>query len=335
MKVREKYSALFFSISITLILIIDGKTALSGAAEGIQLCIGSVIPSLFPFITFSYILNSALTNVSYKSIGRFFRLCGIPEGGESLLILGLLGGYPVGAQAINDAYKNNRITISQGRRLLGFCNNAGPAFIFGMASSLFRNIRTLWALWGIHILSAITVSFLIPRQKEDTIHIPPAKIVTLPNALHKGIKTIATICGWVVLFRTLMALLVKYLYPYVPESFQFLTSGGIELTNGFYALLNQPDMYIRFILASCFLGFGGICVMLQTASVTSDVGLGYYFPGKVAQCAISYFLSLIIGKLLFKSNAVPLSNSALFLLLLIISVIFLRKNSSFMENNAV
>ena len=35
-----------------LVLILDSKTALAGAREGIDLCIRTVIPSLFPFFLF-------------------------------------------------------------------------------------------------------------------------------------------------------------------------------------------------------------------------------------------------------------------------------------------
>ena len=35
-----------------LVLILDAKTALAGAKEGIQLCLYTVIPSLFPFKSF-------------------------------------------------------------------------------------------------------------------------------------------------------------------------------------------------------------------------------------------------------------------------------------------
>ena len=39
-----------------LMLILDGRTALTGAAEGIDLCIRTVIPALFPFFVLSPLL---------------------------------------------------------------------------------------------------------------------------------------------------------------------------------------------------------------------------------------------------------------------------------------
>ena len=36
-----------------LVLILDSRTALAGAAQGLSLCLKTVIPSLFPFIFLS------------------------------------------------------------------------------------------------------------------------------------------------------------------------------------------------------------------------------------------------------------------------------------------
>ncbi|MBR4864665.1 MAG: hypothetical protein IKU07_08810 [Oscillospiraceae bacterium] len=331
---KRKFS-LIGTILIMLLLMLDGKTAMNGASDGVLLCIKSVIPSLFPFITFSYILNSILSELNWKPISPLFQFCGIPEGGESLLVLGLLGGYPVGAQAVNDAYKCKRISKSDGTRLLAFCNNAGPAFIFGVSPCLFESKLVPWALWGIHISSAIIVSRLLHKESTKRIRLPAAKKVTLPVALKKSIYTVSTISGWVILFRTFEAILEKYVDNILSGLYKSIILGSTELTSGFYRLLETDTEGIRFILSSAFLGFGGICVMMQTASVTEDLGLGMYFPGKIAHSAISYFLSLCICPLLFHEMYFSLPSTILFATALIISIIILRKNSRFMAENAV
>ena len=47
-----------------LILILDVKTALAGAAEGVQLCIQVVLPSLLPLFFLSIFLTDAISNIS-------------------------------------------------------------------------------------------------------------------------------------------------------------------------------------------------------------------------------------------------------------------------------
>jgi hypothetical protein len=53
------------------------------------------------------------------------------------------------------------------------------------------------------------------------------------------------------------------------------------------------------IISSGLLSFGGLCIFLQTASVTGDLGLGDYFPGKILQSMISIVLSTFAQYILF------------------------------------
>ena len=57
---KRKILTASLSASGILLLILDGKTAISGASEGLQLCIRSVIPSLFPFFVLSNLLTGTL-----------------------------------------------------------------------------------------------------------------------------------------------------------------------------------------------------------------------------------------------------------------------------------
>ena len=46
-----------------LLLILDSKTAVTGAWDGIELCLRTVIPSLFPFFIISAALTSSLAGM--------------------------------------------------------------------------------------------------------------------------------------------------------------------------------------------------------------------------------------------------------------------------------
>ena len=88
-----------------LILIIDCKTALQGAKEGISICIESVIPALLPMLIISVYLNSRLSDLNLGFLAPIAKPVGIPRGYEGILLISFLGGYPVGAQAISQSYK--------------------------------------------------------------------------------------------------------------------------------------------------------------------------------------------------------------------------------------
>lgn len=274
-----------------LILILDSKTALQGAQEGLSLCIQAVIPSLFPFFVFSILLTGALTGCSIPLLRPIGRLTGIPQGAESIFLTGLLGGYPVGAQSIASACKNGQLSRKDARRMMGFCSNAGPSFLFGIIGPAFGKPWMVWMLWLIHIASAVLTGTILPGKSNDNLALSIRQTVSLPEALHSAIKAMASVCGWVILFRVILAFGSRWIFWAFPSEVQLVLSGLLELTNGCCVLGSIEDVGLRFVICSGLLAFGGVCVTMQTTSVAAEIGLGYYFPGKVMQTLFSIILS--------------------------------------------
>lgn len=284
-----------------LLLILDSKTALTGAREAIELCLYTVIPPLFPFLVLSCLLNGVLLGRPIPILRPLGRLCSVPEGGESLLLLGLIGGYPVGAQAVADAYQIGCIEKRTYNRLLGFCNNAGPSFIFGIIASQFSDPVAVWLIWGIHILSALLVGTILPGRERQSCRLPKQDPVTMSAALNSSLSAMSKICGWVILFRVLIA----YLKCHIPASFPqwavTLLTGLLELTNGCVNLSLIESEYLRFLTCVCMLNFGGLCVAMQTISTCDSLGAGWYFPGKLLQTLLGFALACLFGATLYPS----------------------------------
>lgn len=326
-----------------LFLILDTEAALSGAREGITLCLKTVVPSLYPFFILSVLLTGALTGANIPFMAALGRVCRIPKGAESLLLTGLLGGYPVGAQCIGQAYAAGQLNRGDARRMLGFCNNAGPAFIFGMIGSLFSAPAVPFVIWGIHIVSALLIGILLPGGSYSEATVPSPKPVGLPAAINRSIRIMAGVCGWVILFRVILAFLQRWFLWLLPSAGQILICGLLELSNGCAALGNLENEALRFLYACIFLGFGGICVGMQTVSVTGQSGLdtGDFFLGKFLHACISALLALLAGSLLFPTGGSGKLN--LFLLIApftAAAVLFLlfkkrKKSSSLLQKNGV
>lgn len=275
------------------LLILDAKTALIGAKEGVSLCISAVIPSLFPF----FVLTNLLTGNLLGSGGRFLRplgrLCGIPEGGESLLITGLLGGYPAGAVCIRQACDAGQLSRSDARRLLGFCSNAGPSFLFGIVAMKFPDIGSAWVLWIIHILSALLVGTLLPGKASARVTLSAGSGIGLAEALKRSLHTTASVCGWVVIFRVVIAIFSRWCLWLLPREGQIIAIGILELTNGCCDLEMIENEALRFICTAGLLGFGGLCVMMQTASAVGDLGIKTYLQGRLMCGVFSIMLAVV------------------------------------------
>ena len=303
---RNRYFVILGSVTGILMLIIDGQTALMGASEGIELCIKTVVPSLFPFFVLSSMLTSSLIGTSIGLLRPFLHRLGIPSGAESLVVTGFLGGYPVGAQSVASAYRAGVLTKNTAQRMLAFCNNAGPSFLFGMIGSVFPDRRMVWMLWAIHILGAIFAALIIPN--EDTAPAKPVKgqILNLSTAIVASIRVMAVVCAWIVLFRIVIAFLNRWFLWLLPQPMQVCVMGILELANGCCALEQITDVNLRFVICSGMLAFGGICVTMQTVSVTGGLSLKQYFLGKSIQTAFSIFAAASVCMITSKYAIVPM-----------------------------
>ena len=276
------------------VLTLDSKTALEGAHVGIDLCLKTVIPSLFPFFVLSLILLNSLNDINLILLKPLGRLCRIPPGSEGLLICAFLGGYPVGAQNIAYSFRKGLLSQSTAERMLAFCSNAGPAFIFGITSALFPHKWMPWALWIIHILSAIGVSMIIPVQEETTSKREYAKRNTSQDVILSAVRSMACVCGWVILFRVLITFFVKWTQSFLCLEMQTIIIGLLELANGCCQLESISNVSVRFVLCSAFLAFGGLCVTMQTISVTQGLSIRTYCLGKCLQTILSIAISASI-----------------------------------------
>ena len=282
-----------------ILLIIHPKTATTAIQEGIDLCISVVIPSLFPFFFISALLNNLLTGMRIPGLNRLCKLLRIPEGGEALILLGLLGGYPVGAKMIGQAYEDGKLETDSAKCMLSYCNNAGPAFIFGIASNLFPSILYPFLLWFIHILSAILTGLILPKPTQPKVSLNKSNSMTVTDALQNSIKVTAIVCGWIIIFKVILAYIFLGTAVQQINWVKVLIGGFVELSNGCIQLTQMDTPFLQFILCSCYLAFGGLCVLLQTSSVIGDLDIRPYLSGKCIQLFISMLLAAFTALLLF------------------------------------
>lgn len=301
-----------------LALILDTKTALQGASDGLQLCIRTVMPSLFPFFVLSNLLTSTLTGQPIPLLRPLWRVFGIVPGSESLLLIGMLGGYPAGAQCVTQA----NLPRWDAERMLSFCNLAGPAFLFGIVAGKFSNRNAAWFLWGIHILSALFTAILLPGRSTQSVTLKPKEALSLTEAVQRSLRTMVGICGWIVLFRVLIAFANRWILWLLPIPLQVAITGFLELSNGCCDLGRIQDENLRFIISAGMLAFGGLCVTMQTASVTEDLSLKTYLAGKIIQVLFSILLACLI---LAKQFQIPLLLWILLPTTIIVTVKFLHK----------
>lgn len=212
---------------------------------------------------------------------------GLPSNGAAAVVLGLLGGYPVGAQTAASLYGSGQLTRKEAEQLLAFCSNAGPAFIFGMVGGLFGSGKIAAVLFAIHIISAVLTGLAfrtrgrqVPAATGRAVQ-PPSKQLDFSAMMAGAVKTMGLICGCIILFHVITAFLTRALGTWMPPAVEIGLSGLLELTSGCSRLPQLEAAGLRYCMASGFLAFGGLCVWLQTKSVIAPYGLtGRHYLGR-------------------------------------------------------
>lgn len=327
MRHNQRYLLGFMAVVIMLIIILDCKTALNGAVMGIQLCIKTVIPALFPFFFLTGIITSTLTEPLGKILRPLGKAYHIPIGAESALILGLLGGYPIGAQAVANIFNCGLLSKKQAQRMLTYCNNPGPAFIFGMIGCLFESPIVPWALWGIVITGSFITALI---QPEERCVIQKYVIQNNKKSIDTSITAMAKVCGWVVLFRVLITILNRWFFWMFPKQVTILLTGFFELTNGCTSIYTCTDVVFQFCSAAAMLCFGGLCVTFQTMGTAGKLIGKKYVLGKLFQTTLSLPLAYTISMFIFSQTPNPrwIIASIISLIFAICIGILLHKNST-------
>ena len=254
----------------------------------------SVLPSLFPFFVLSMMMTRSLDHHCTFVPSSVEKLLKIPASASSVLISAVLGGYPVGAKCIGELYLSSQISRRDAERLLGFCSNAGPAFLFGMISGFFPERKIIWLLWLIQIFSAVMTAIAIPAEITKTDNLQVNRHAPQNAVISSSAKSICLVCCWVILFRIIVSFCKKWFLWIFPVWIQVLFTGILELTNGCCELLLIQNLRLRFIVCACMLAFGGICVVFQTAAVTEGLSPKAYMKGKLIQTSFSLLLSYFI-----------------------------------------
>ena len=306
MKKGRRTAAIFLTAAAGVWLMADAGSVRRAASEGLALCLRSVIPSLFPFLAVSSLLISLgfgelLAGPLAGWMGPLFRVDGA---GSAALLLGLTGGYPVGARTAAELFRQGALGREEAERLLGFCNNSNPAFFLSiLGAGVFGSVRTgLW-LWLIHVASALVTGLVLCRmplpgaeraaRRPENRRLPAIRSVRFASvfvgAVRSALASMGGICAFVLLFYVLARPLTRL--------------GGIWGTAcvGFTELFSltpllTPDR-AGFVLASALSGWGGLSVQFQTMAVLEGSGLSAapHWMGKALQGLLSAALAAVLA----------------------------------------
>lgn len=310
-------SSILFSGVLFFLMLPHAGAAAQGVQEGLQIACSMAIPSLFPFFVLSGLLirTGAVQKLGIWCAPLMRRLYGLPGASAGPLLLGLIGGYPIGAQAAQELYQSGTLSRAETEELLGFCNNTGPAFLVGVCGAgLCGSVKIGLLLYGIHIVTALFTGLLLPHHTAPYRKTPrqnlPVQISfseSLVAAAEQSGRSCLKITVFIMLFSMLRHVLeaagVFALAPVLcapllwflgapTESAAPLLTGLLEMTSGLTLL---PETCGRALLPamSMLIAFGGCSVLCQTAAVMNGLSIRRVLYGKALHGLLAAALTIL------------------------------------------
>ncbi len=301
-----------------LVLITASDTVIACASDGLRLCWELILPSLFPFFVLSGLLGRlGLPGLMGQRLScPAERLFGVSGPGVTALLLGLTGGYPLGASYLHQLEEDGVISPDEAGRLLGFCNNSGPAFLVGaVGAGVFHSSRTGLLLYAAHAGAAVLAGLLLRRRAAATAGHAPSLPPPLPfsralaEAVRSAVPAALNVCGFVVLFAVFTGLLdangflaalsvrLAGLTGLGVQPARALLTGFWELGGGVGAMLGLPPTPGNLALAAALVGWGGVSVQFQTLAVLadSDAKTSLHLAGRLMSAAFGAALAYGLG----------------------------------------
>lgn len=312
-----KKSIKLISLYIFLIYIIYyGVDIIAGVRKGIDISLNLVIPSMFIFIVISnFILASNLKNiisVPFNFItSKLFKINSLET---AIFILSLIGGYPVGAKLLANSVNAKYLSPQKASILLSYCVNCGPAFLIsGIGGVILGNAQLGIFMYISQIFACLIVGFISSFLLSNNIELQPINSTKSTQTLQTtqttqttpttptskllvtsvidAVKSLSIICGFVVFFCAISPILINIFSNFIDE---VLLNGILEVTAG-CNLVTTLNPLQGILYASCFVSFGGICVILQIFAMLLNTGISmkYFFLFKPLYILINVGITYI------------------------------------------
>jgi len=303
--------------------------------EALLLCGKVLIPSLLPaMVLTNLLLETGVSELLGRPAEKLMRFCfRLPGECAPVLVMGAAAGYPVGAKGAISLYEKGRISKSECERLMAFCNNSGPAFLFGtLGMMVFSSAGAGWILFLSHLAASLSVGFLFRfyrtgepvdiygNQRERTLCLTAGSFTksvsgTAENLMHmtayvlffSAINCVLSESG----ILSCMAACISKLAGMSESRWEALLTGLIEMTGGIFHLSLEGDGVLSALpLAAFLVGWAGFSVHFQVLSFLGENRLSVvpYFTGKLLHGVLSAFYTMVLSRLICVETAMTFTS---------------------------
>ena len=212
---KRLYPGFFLLGAATAVLVFAvPQTCAAALRQGLVLCGGPLLVSLFPFLVVSaLIMRSGAGEVLGVPLWPVVRCIGLrSRSAGSVLLIGLVGGFAPAAAAAAEAVRSRELTPQEASALLPACICSGPSFVILTVGEQLLGSRTAgMCLFAAQVLAGWLTAALLCRVRGRPEPLPVPSVVqtepppALDAILAQAAVTYLKLCGFVLYFRLLAA----------------------------------------------------------------------------------------------------------------------------------
>lgn len=247
--------------------------------DSLLLFITNVFPFLFPSLVLTNIL--ILNNLPYY-LCKYIRM----SSSTYIFLMSLITGCPSNAIMIESLLKEGNVTEDDAERVLCYTMFNNPIFLYNTLLLTFNKSTSIQIILINYIANLFIFLLIRPKRKEKfIIHKNKESISSsIILSISKATSTLFMIMGTIVFFNILPV--------HDP-----IIKGMIEVTKG---LTNLPILAFyqktKVVLASIFISFGGVSILMQIKSILKDTSIKYmyFFKYRIIHVLLVSFLNYIV-----------------------------------------
>ena len=321
---KSRNLLIFIVIFFVTTILINPQKYSKSILDGISLFVYNVLPTLFPLMIFSKLLeglnfSNFLAKYTYKPINKIYHTSGYSS---YIFVLSLFCGYPLTSKILADLYKSNKINKDEVLAISSFTSNSNPMFIIGtIGAIMLKNTNFALIILISHYTSSIIngiiySTFKLKKSNNNFESINNNNKIDLLDIMQNTTNSLLVVLGYIAIFNLITDICIDYkiidtltmpfcsMYEkmHLPNTLPYYnTLSFIEITRGIKDLSVSNINPVILLPTICSnISFGGMCINLQCYSFMQNTGIRFssFILTKITQAifayVICYFVCLIV-----------------------------------------
>lgn len=289
MKKLTNFIFIFIFLILEFYLLFNSKEVISSFNKTLNICIYTLMPTMFASILFSQILiKLEFEKYIPKFIINFFsELFNISKKEVIIFILSIISGYPNNAKMLSC---NNNLN-----KIIQYTSFVNPIFLICTVGNIYlKNIKLTIIIFISHILSNIIIAIFLRKNNNNELDTTDDnKSLNFFNIYYSSLRSVINSLSIIFSNILFFSILLSLLYNILPFSniINNLILGLFEFSNGIYLIsMSNLSIFLKGLFILIIISFGSFSIHMQMISINDKIKYTKFLLYRI----LSVFMSTLL-----------------------------------------